>query len=233
MNDPELFDRIRQLRGEGRSPKEIARALGARPAVVAQLVRQLGAERAADAPEPALVGCWVNQGWSEALVVTGHADWPRGASSDGCAGLATVVIAREARSGGKVSACSILVDTQCLGVKDAIGPRTMRRENLVGFTRGVYGGYDALPLDAPLDLAQHLVYGAVEYARGLGFEPAPDFGGCTVLLGAWSGPSAIRFGRHGEPMYVAGPYDDSNRVTATLRRSVGEGNFGFLIGLPV
>jgi len=213
------------------SPKEIARSLGIRPAIVSPLVRRLAAQSAAEAPEPALVGCWVNQGWSEELGVTGHSEWPRGEPSHGCTGLATVVVAREAR-GTKVSACIILVDTHCLGVKNTIGPRVMGRDKLVDFKRSAYGGYEDPPLDAPLDLAQHLVFGAVEYARRLGFEPARDFDACVGHLGAWSGPSAIRFGRHGKPMYVAGPYDDASRVISTLERSVGQGNFNFLVGIP-
>lgn len=230
MTDSELLDQIRHLRERGSSPKEIARSLGIRPAVVSPLLRQLAIERAGDPSEPPLVGCWVNQGWSEELEVAGHPEWPRGASSNGCVGLATVVVARVAH-GTKVSACSILVDTHCLGVKDAVGPRVMGRDKLADFRRSVYGGYDASPLDAPIDLAQHLVFGAVEYARRLGFEPAPDFGGCAGHLGTWSPPSAIRFGRHGKPMYVAGPHDDPDRVIRTLERSVGRGNFDFLIGL--
>lgn len=231
MADSELLERIGELRRQGRSPKEIARSLGIRPAAVAPLVRRLAVQNAADTSEPALVGCWVNQGWSEELGISGQRGWPRGALSHGSAGLATVVVAREAR-GMKVSACCILVDTHCLGVKSAIGPRVMGRDKLVDFKRGAYGGYEGPPLDAPLDLAQHLVFGAIEYARRLGFEPAVDFDACAGHLGTWSGPSAIRFGRHGKPMYVAGPYDDASRVISTLERSVGQGNFDFLVGLP-
>ncbi|MHB2024778.1 MAG: helix-turn-helix domain-containing protein, partial [Mycobacteriales bacterium] len=158
MTDSELLERIAELRGQGLSPKEIARSLGIRPAVVAPLVRRLAAQNAVDMSEAALVGCWVNQGRSEELGVSGQHGWPRGTPSDGSAGLATVVVAREAR-GMNVSACCILVDTHCLGVKSVIGPRVMGRDKLVAFKRGVYGGYESPPLDAPLDLAQHLVFG--------------------------------------------------------------------------
>ena len=231
MTDPELFDRIRQLRGQGRSPKAIARSLQIRPAVVSHLVRQIAEGAAtANAPEPRLVGCWVNQGWSDELDVTGHPEWPRGVPSDGCVGLANVVIAQGVRH-AKVSVCSILVDTHCLGVKDAIPPRIMRRDQLAYFKRDVYNVFSHPPLEIPLELAQHLVFGAIDFARTLGFEPAPDFEGCNGHLGAWSGPSAIRFGRHGKPMYVAGPYDNADRVIQTLRRSVGRDNFDFVIGL--
>jgi hypothetical protein len=33
-------------------------------------------------------------------------------------------------------------------------------------------------------------------------------------------------------LFVSGPYDDSRRIVAQLVRSVGEGNFHFLIGGP-
>lgn len=230
MNDPELLDRIRQLRKQGRSPKEIARSLRIRPAVVTPLVRQVAAEEAASPAEPALVGCWVNQGWGDELDVGGHLEWPRGKPSDGCVGLANVVVARGARN-TKVSVCSVLVDTHCLGVKNAIGPRTMGRDELADFKRDVYAVYGRPPLQITLELAQHLVFGAIEFARMLGFEPASDFDACLGHLGSWSGPSAIRFGRHGKPMYVAGPYDNPEWVIRTLRRSVGQDNFDYLIGV--
>ena len=84
---------------------------------------------------------------------------------------------------------------------------------------------------APLDLAQQLLFGAVDYARGLGSEPAKDFARCAGHLGEWHGEFAIRFGRRGKPMYVAGPYDDVQRVLGTLERSVGRGNYDFVAGL--
>jgi hypothetical protein len=34
-------------------------------------------------------------------------------------------------------------------------------------------------------------------------------------------------------MYVAGPYDDPDRIIRTLELSVGKGNFEFLIGPPI
>jgi len=43
------------------------------------------------------------------------------------------------------------------------------------------------------------VFSAVEYARGLGFEPHADFAPAAGHLGPWTGPSAITFGRDGKP----------------------------------
>jgi hypothetical protein len=200
---------------------------------VAEAVRLLAREAAAISPppEPEVVGCWVNADWDNGLMVDGRPEWPRGDGvARGCDGLATVVVARRGRR-DKVSVCTFLVDTHCLGVKETIGPRAMAPEELGPFRQDVFGAYALAPLAAPLDLAQQLVFGAVDYARGLGFEPAKDFARCAGHLGEWHGECAIRFGRLGKPMYVAGPYDDVQRVLGTLERSVGRANFDFAVGL--
>jgi hypothetical protein len=79
-----------------------------------------------------------------------------------------------------------------------------------------------------LELAQHLVFGAVDYARGMGLEPHPDFAKCAHILGEWSGSSDIAFGRDGVPMYMQGPHDDTFAILATLRKTVGDGNFHYM-----
>jgi len=83
-------------------------------------------------------------------------------------------------------------------------------------------------VEAPLELARHLVWGAVDYARELGFEPHPDFQPASAHLGAWRESSDITFGRDGVPFYVSGPFDNPVSVTRTLNRSVGEGNFHYM-----
>ncbi|MDA8072612.1 MAG: helix-turn-helix domain-containing protein [Actinomycetota bacterium] len=237
VSDTALLDMVRALRHDGRSPKDIARILGARPSEVSRLIRAVAIEDDALAHDGAddlaavgeLVRCSVSPDWHNELLVDGHPEWPR---DDGVArgsnGLATVLVAR-ARPREKVSVCTFLVDTQCLGVKETIGPRTMSRDALARFERSVFGGYGRLPLDCPIDLACHLVFGAVEYARGLGFEPAKDFARCEGHLGQWSATRAITFGRFGKPVYVSGPFDDVQRVLRTLERSVGPGGYDFVV----
>jgi hypothetical protein len=225
----QLLERVRQLRAEGRSPKEIARALGVAPAAVSPLVRTVAEERVAAAPEPALVGCWVSPGWSNGLTVQASADWPVNVAGhpDG-SGLAGVLVGRRHRY-GRASICGYLVDTWCLGVKNALGPRVMNDSEMPGFTRTFFDAFDAAPLEAPIELAQHLVWGAVEYARHLGFEPHRDFWAAAGHLGSLRDPCAIEFGKDGEPFYIEGPNDDSPRNMRTLERSVGEHNFGFIM----
>ena len=233
MGTEDLISKVRALRDRGCTPKQIARSLGLRPAVVTEIVRALAAQDRPDAP-PAVVGCWVNDGWSVGLTVDGRAGWPDYDATDHTqmGGLATVVVARRHRY-DKVSACCYLVDAYCLGVKDTIGPRVMDEHELAGFVRSCYSAYDTPPVQVPIDLAQHLVLGAVGYASRLGFVPSPDFLQTRAHLGDWTGPSAIDFGRNGKPFYVEGPYDDAAYVMQMLERAVGIGNFEYLVAVDV
>jgi len=231
MSDDKLESAVRRLRADGYAPKEIARALGVRPAVVAPLVRMIAAERTNTATEPELAECWVSPGWRAGLTVAGHPEWPGGETVDReTDGLVGVLIAREDRH-QKVSVCGYLLDVYCLGVKDALGPDRMRRDELASFARIYFNAWGTLGVPAPIELARELVFGAVEYARALGFAPHPDFERARGQLGAWEGPGAIRFGRNGKPFFAQGPYDDPAAVLRTLEESVGSGNFNFTVSI--
>lgn len=222
-----LLPQVTALRARGLPPKAIARALGIRPSEAASLVRRSAQTVAASAPEPALVGCWVSCGWSVGLSWKGHDDWPADPIDPGRPpALAQVLVARQDRH-NRNSVCGFLVDPCCLGVKDTIGPRKMSDRDLAEFVPRCFQAFDGRQRKIPIDLAQHLVLGAVDYARSLGFEPHPDFAVCRGHLGDWSGPSAIRFGYEGKPYFVAGPRDNSAKIMRTLRETVGDGNFEF------
>jgi hypothetical protein len=234
MSSHELVERVAELRRAGRTPKEIARALGMRPAEVALLIRAIGATT--PKREAPLAGCWVTDRWADRLTVTGHAEWPGipvagdgspPPSEDG-SGLAGVLVARDA--GSTATVCGYLVDAWCLGVKDTLGPKSVERRKLPELVSRFFSPWPSRPpVPAPLELARHLVFGAVDYARGLGFEPHPDFAQGAELLGEWApGSSDVTFGMDGKPMYISGPHDDARRIVATLRTTVGDGNFGFV-----
>jgi len=230
MTNPELIERVRELRQRGRTPKEIARALGLPPAAVAPLIRAVAAAQLTR--EAPLAGCWVNQGWAAGLTVAGHAEWPGvgAAAQSGTSGLVSVLVARDA--GGSVRVCGYLVDVWCMGVKDVLGPKSVDRRKLPGFTSMYFRSYAQPPLAAQVDLARHVVFGAVAYARGLGFEPHPDFAACASHLGPWEGNSDITFGHEGKPMYIQGPHDNAAHVMRTLRRSIGDGDYHYLSQIP-
>jgi hypothetical protein len=219
---------VRVLRDRGLTPRLIARKLGVPLSTVGPVVAAIAAQRT---PSDEVVGCWVSPGWSRELVVAPDRAWPDGDyGRNDATGIAGVLIARRHRH-DKVSVCGYLVDVHCLGVKNAIGPRAMDMWELARFTGRFFGAFDGDPVPAPLELAQHLVLGAVEYAQGLGFEPHQDFGTAAGHLGKWTGPSAITFGRDGKPFYMQGPYDDPYAVIQTLNRTVGRDNYHYVMAV--
>ena len=234
MRDEELQGRVRELHAAGASTNHIARELGVPRGRVAPLVRAIGREERASTAEPAVLGCWVSAGWSAGLTVDAARDWPDRERSGTVpvSGLVGVLVARgPRRAGGDVSVCGYLVDTYCLGVKDALPPRRMTERRLPGFVDWYFDAFAGGPVAAPIELARHLVWGAVEYARGLGFEPHPDLRKAAGHLGRSTGPCAIGFGRDGKPYCVQGPYDDTDRILRTLDRTVGRDNYHFLVGV--
>jgi hypothetical protein len=222
------LERVRELRERGQTPKQIARTLGIRSAEAGRLVRAAAALAQSEAPEPALLDCWISPTWSTGLTLGDHPDWPLDADETiGTDGLASVLVARRHRF-DKVSVCCFLVDVYCLGVKNALGPHILDEPGLRDFVRDYFARYHSAPLAAPIELAREVVLGSVEYARGLGFEPHPDFADARGHLGPWTGPSTITFGRAGKPVYVTGPHDNPRHIVRTLERTVGTGNFEFV-----
>ncbi len=231
MQSDERLERVQVLREQGRTPKEIARALGIKPSEASRLVRSAAILAQAQAPEPPLAGCWISPNWSTGLAFGDHPDWPvHEDPPTGSDGLVAVLIARRHRH-DKVSVCGYLADVYCLGVKNAMGPEIMDEFDLRGFARRYFSGFDSGPLEAPIELARQLVHGCVEYARGLGFEPHPDFAAAEGHLGAWTPPGTITFGRDGKPTYVSGPYDNPSPIIRTLERTVGTGHFDFVAAI--
>lgn len=167
-----------------------------------QLVRLIAAQNAESTPRPDVAACWISPGWHEGLTFAPHPDWPVDPNlTDGAGGLATVMVVRpEQRSGRRV--CVYLVGTFFLGVKNVTNPEAVSNTRLTKLRNGVFAGYDELAMSAPLELAQHVVLGAVEHARGLGLPPHPDFAAAADRLGAWSGPCPIEFGRNGSPLHI-------------------------------
>lgn len=233
MTNDDVTQEVRELRGQGLSPREIARSLGIRTAEASALVREIAAERDSANPDADLLGCWLNAGWSTGLGVPDRADWRDPGAEDGTEGLLTAVVARRRRHRHKITACTYLVDAYCLGVKNAMGPDEVDERGLRSLSGFVFAAYAPPPVSAPIDLVRDLVLGAAEYARGLGFEPHPDFERARSHLGPWEGQSAITFGRDGRPYYINGPDDDPDSVLRTLRRTVGDGEFGHAVAFDL
>ena len=88
-----------------------------------------------------------------------------------------------------------------------------------------------------LDLAAKVIREGVAYARRFGLKPDRDYYEAASLLEG-ADPDAcdvhVPLGRDGKPFFVAGPYDNAQRIVAQLTRTAGAGNFDFVVpvGMP-
>jgi hypothetical protein len=155
--------------------------------------------------------CWIQPGWDEN-------------------GLAVIVIVRQQPDANIVFG-NYLVDYYCLGLKDTFYnadilpgefrhdylPKIFRRESPVGISPA---------------LAHEIIYGGIEYAAQFGFRPHSDFKRSQYILDPpdlHPRTGAVEFGRDGKPFYIEGPHDNADAILRQLTRTVGEGNFHFLM----
>lgn len=145
-------------------------------------------------------------------------------------GFSPMVISRKRPSGNFVAA-TYIVDLTCLGVKETSFIYDIDaysyKENIKGMEKGM--GLSFTKIES--SLAHNIIYGAVEFAEDCGFQPHKDFTNITEYL--LDPVESIDFidvhfgGEDGKPSFFAGPYDDTEKILATLRKTVGEGNFNF------
>jgi SEC-C motif len=151
-----------------------------------------------------------------------NADWKE-------QGLARIVVTRS-QENGQIMVAAFLVDTFCLGVKNAfcnegLGRRQIEAKLLPGYYQ------NEEPTRVGINHVKEIIYGAVDYARGLGFDPHPDFELSRHVLGSEEigRTRNLTFGGpEGKPLYVAGPDDDTATVLRKLRKRLGEDGFNFI-----
>ncbi len=235
---PEQAQEIVQWRDRKLSPKEIARQMGLRPAIVSDFLRSHSAmvqqERFAKGELAPLVACVINQGAKDQLLGTnrqslGQKLFKRPEHDIQASGMAQIIIARMERNQYLVS--SILVDYWCLGVKNALYKKCDRAkyEFILNQTVQAFGEEFQ---EISLEQVQAIVFGAVDYAASLGFSPHPDFEAAKAGLGPRAAQlQPIEFGKSGKPFYCSGPYDNAQKVIQTLRQNVGAGNFDYMVGM--
>ena len=145
--------------------------------------------------------------------------------------LVSVWVSRRAPDTEKAAVAFMLVDLGCLGVKSAQFKRFSTQADYNEFRAKAMSAQPMIPAD--FDLAAKILYTVVDYAAELGFKPDFVFNQAEILLdGAHPEQCAIPVpvgGPEGKPFFVNGPYDDVDRVIATLRRTVGDGNFNYMI----
>lgn len=160
--------------------------------------------------------CWVNEAWRDPTQ------------------LNQVAVARRNPSTGEVYVGMYLVDRACLGVKNAyaanFGSASEFRRELLSHLQEAQ---DMIQID--LDLAAAIVEAGIAYAAELGFRPHRDYRDASVLLRD-AAPDTVEEeipvgGPEGKPLFVAGPYDDVERIMGFLTRKLGPQDFNYMVQL--
>jgi hypothetical protein len=226
--EADQIQEISRLRSLNLSPKEIARSLKLRPAEVKEILQEqataLELGRIASGEVDPLYKCMVNV--SGKMLLDRHA--PKNLVDS--QGFAQVFVARTYKQ--QLSICSYLVDYWCLGVKNALGPKKMSKVDYESMLQSTSQRFYESFMEITLEQAQAIVFGGIDYAAKLGFEPHRDFAQAQAHLGVRPDVLLpIEFGKNGKPFYINGPYDDASKIIAKLNKSVGEGNYDYMMGL--
>lgn len=147
--------------------------------------------------------CFISSGWDDSTT-------PQ---------LVSLVVTR-ILDGGDLLPHVLLLDRTCLGVKNAMVIAPMDHDDLTEFVDRVgtpHGGME----ECDAQLAQSMVFHAVEYAARLGFAPNVDFH--EALLGPRPAELlATPWASLERPLYVPGPDDNVALVVLQLRKAVAE-----------
>jgi hypothetical protein len=142
-------------------------------------------------------------------------------------GMGTLMVARKL-SLGRYGICVFLLDTWCLGVKDAFF-RVVDSDDFEAYRGGVEETASAAPVDPAR--ARKLLRDAAAYGVSNGFPPPDDLPELERIFGDVAPAEAtFVFGDGGKPHYVAGPNESFGRseyVRSRLKEKFGPSGFRF------
>jgi hypothetical protein len=156
--------------------------------------------------------CWIS------------ADWQK-------AGICSIVVARK-HATGNMTFGIYLVDTFCLGLKNSNPVFNKLEYEYEDLLDKIFDPHIAGKEAIDYALAHNIIYGAIAYAEDLGFKPQKDWALSQMILEDDTEDIElieVEFGKDGKPLFMNGPYDNVQKVLNTLKQSVGEGNYHYLI----
>ena len=198
--------------------KKLQRALQKRTQRKKKLVQRAIHESASERPTRVLrrarefpfLGAWVQR------------DWQRH-------GIASMVVARTQPDDDIVFG-RFLVDTFCVDLKDTFfGVNIESNQFQNDALPRLYQGEP--PVSISIELAHEIIYGAIDFAEGIGFRPHKLFQRTRNILDAEDAHSrsgVIEFGYEGMPTYIPGPTDNQRMILNRLVENVGIGNFNYV-----
>lgn len=144
-------------------------------------------------------------------------------------GIGNIYVTRDLPN-GDIAIGGFLVDTFCLGIKDAF----LRGFNLFDYKDMIDNPSENYRSVEPA-YARKLVEDAQDYADNLGFRPHKDYKKAKYMFGdidSGTCTEVFEFGKDGKPNYISGPYDSPQKIEKirkTLTKSCGEGGFNFTV----
>ncbi len=146
-------------------------------------------------------------------------------------GLFQMVVTR-AKPSGKFLVGIYLVDVWCLGVKSTFYRQNLDQDELAELL-DLIGSQESGPMvQVEYAWAHRLIFDSIDYADSLGIAPDKEFSVTRYILEpkeTIEEEFGFEFGKDGKPFLVVGPYDNGPKLLNTLRRTVGEDNFTFLM----
>lgn len=146
-------------------------------------------------------------------------------------GMGSAIVSKVA-SHGQIVWATFLLDTWCLGVKNAYIALKTPSE----FQHNLRRTAETSPLVMkPAAYVKKLVLDAEAWARGLGIEPHPDYAEAKRILidiDAGHCTEQFVFGKDGKPFYYQGPHDSPikiKHIMNALMRSCGPGRFDYML----
>jgi hypothetical protein len=132
---------------------------------------------------------------------------------------------------GKFAFGSFLVDRLCLGIKDSMSNCNFTSEQIDDLIEKMAS--NATVEEVSPAYFHNLIYGALDYASELGLSAPKDFYFAEYLLDedlVDDDIDTIEMGWKGKPLYVAGPYDNKQKILSALNQSVGADGFEYIVG---
>jgi len=157
-----------------------------------------------------LGACYINEHWEES-------------------GMAFILVSRR-HVNGNITFAAFQIDLHCLGVKDAFwnfNVSSLEVNELIKKQDLTMNGEDPM-IEVDYVLVHNIIYGAVEYAEELGFNPHKDFNLVKNILeedDEHIDLMYIEFGLNGVPAIYIGKEQHPKNIIAQLDRSVGQGNY--------
>ena len=160
--------------------------------------------------------CWLSANWEDPL------------------DLDQAVVTRRDPATGEVYMSMFLVDRACLGLKDA---HVANFVNAAEFRNTILAHMQETQelIQVDIDFVAAVVKAGIDYAAQFDLRPHRDYRDASILLKD-ANPDAVDVnipvgGDDGKPFFIAGPYDNAQKIVARLTQQLGPDGFHYTVRL--